>query len=446
MTHTPTDTHIVDIPTTNQVDEAAHGSYAAVLKNPTFLFLWLGQIASQLGDRIVFVIFVTLITAYYGDNDSYNSWLYIAFTIPAICLTAIAGVFVDRWPRQRVLVVTNLIRAAVVAVLPVLAPLGLLAIYTEAFAISAATQFFVPAESATIPAIVEKQNLIQANALFTTTMMASVIFGFALGDPLIEQFGLDNVHWAIVGLFIVAALLLTRVTIPKKEVAEHTNNHSSISNEIKAVFTELAEGWQYLISHPNLFRLMAQLAVVFSALVALCILFITFAKQYLYEDPNVAVRKFAYIISVSGIGLAGGALLASPLSKKMAENKLIATGLITCGIFLGLLLFTPTLANTPWADWPFIITDRIGWTYLLSLLMGTSAALAAIPLQTAIHQAIEPAMRGKMMGIQFTLLSTSSTLPIVIAGLGVTVIGLPPMLLAIAVLLAATGLWSLRRP
>ncbi len=117
MTHPPVDTHIVDIPTTEEIEQTTHGSYGAVLKNPAFLFLWLGQIASQLGDRIVFVIFVALITAYYGANDSYNSWLYIAFTIPAICLTAIAGVFVDRWPRQRVLVATNLIRAGVVAIL-----------------------------------------------------------------------------------------------------------------------------------------------------------------------------------------------------------------------------------------------------------------------------------------------------------------------------------------
>ncbi|MBY0402426.1 MAG: MFS transporter, partial [Cyanobacteria bacterium] len=96
--------------------------YRGVLENKNFLALWIGQILSQLGDRVVFVVFIAIIALYYGSEERYNSFLYIAFTIPAILLTAVAGVFVDRWPRRGVLVTTNILRALFVAFLPLVDP------------------------------------------------------------------------------------------------------------------------------------------------------------------------------------------------------------------------------------------------------------------------------------------------------------------------------------
>jgi MFS family permease len=92
--------------------------YRAIMKNGNFMALWIGQIFSQVADRIIFVVFISLIVRHFGPGDRYSSFLYIAFTIPAVLLTAIAGVFVDRWPRRAVLVITNLMRALLVALIP----------------------------------------------------------------------------------------------------------------------------------------------------------------------------------------------------------------------------------------------------------------------------------------------------------------------------------------
>ena len=62
-------------------------------------------------------LFIAAIATFFGSNDRYNSYLYVAFTIPAILLTAVAGVFVDRWNRRAVLVITNVLRAIFVAFL-----------------------------------------------------------------------------------------------------------------------------------------------------------------------------------------------------------------------------------------------------------------------------------------------------------------------------------------
>lgn len=426
------------------------GSYKALLTNQRFVFLWAGQIASQLGDRIVFVVFLALITTLYGTNDAYNSWLYIAFTIPAIALTAIAGVFVDRWSRRGVLVTTNLIRAGIIALLPWAASMGLWAIFAEAFLVSTATQFFVPAESATIPAIIKKENLMQANGLFTTTMMASVIFGFALGDPLIGALGLQSSHWAIVGLFLLASGLLTQVHLPSPQAIQPppaedpaTGDDYTPPTTVQGVLTELKEGLAYLRQKPTLLAFILKLAVVFSAVVALCILLITFSREYLYSDPQIAVRKFAYIISVSGVGMAIGAGLTTQLVKRVPQHVVIGLGCLMFSILLAGLLKVTAFASSNGPLWEYGLSNRVVYTDICALLMGVTVAMAAIPLQTAIHNAIEAGMRGKIMGIQFTILSTCSTLPILLAGIGVQYVGLGAMFIVIAGLVGATGVWSL---
>ncbi|MFO0174030.1 MAG: MFS transporter, partial [Aphanizomenon sp.] len=65
-------------------------------------------------------------------------------------------------------------------------PVGFLVILAVTFLVSTLTQFFAPAEQSAIPLVVKEQDLLSANSLYTTTMMASVIVGFALGEPVLS--------------------------------------------------------------------------------------------------------------------------------------------------------------------------------------------------------------------------------------------------------------------
>jgi hypothetical protein len=59
---------------------------------------------SQLADRVIFVVFVAVIASTFSTATKYQSFLYIAFTIPAMLLTAIAGVFIDKWNKKYTLI------------------------------------------------------------------------------------------------------------------------------------------------------------------------------------------------------------------------------------------------------------------------------------------------------------------------------------------------------
>lgn len=447
-----------------------------VLKNRAFLTLWLGQVFSQLADRIIFVVFIALITAYFGNNDRHNDYLYIAFTIPAILLTAIAGVFVDRWSRRAVLVTTNLLRAGLVALLPLAIHGPLMGVYMVAFLLSAVTQFFVPAEAATIPAIVPKSQLMAANSLFTTTMMASVIFGFALGDPLISVMGLEHVHWPLMGLFLLSAVALATIQIPgrsatqadPKLITAHTSSDSlqarvedaleetadavaSVRGAWGAFWSELGEGIGYMRERPLIVQSMLKLALLFSVMVVLCILFITFAKRFLYDDPQVAARKFAYIITMSGVGMGLGAVLVGKFGHHIRRSLLVFAGFAGMGaclfalaqiaqvspIAIGLRIPSVRLLGITTPDLAF--SARLVFTYSCTFLMGIGAAMVAIPLQALLHDIIPEDKRGKILGVQFTLLSTASTFPVLLAGVGVGALGVPGFLQALALPLSLVG-------
>lgn len=423
------------------------GSYRVVLKNKPFLALWLAQIFSQLGDRVCFVVFVAVIAQNIGNSTTYQSWLYVAFTIPAILLTVIAGVFIDRWNKKYTLIITNLFRAMLLLLLPFIDS-SLFGIYALAFMVSSITQFFVPAEAACIPMLVNKNQLLQANSLFTTTMMASIIFGFVLGDPLINMFGIDLVHYGISMLFFISALFLLFL--------KETKNLDEKPHESVGHFLEdLKQGLIYVKDTPIVLNGMIKLAILFSTVVALCILSISISTQMLYPDnPAYGAQKFVYIVAASGIGMVIGSFAVAKVFKARSKYMLIFSGFLLIGVSLSLLAFVEIASNKirfsiDYIDCifftikDFAISTRMVYTYIIAGIVGFGAALAAIPVQTILQTSIPENIRGKVFGVQFTLLSTSSTLPVLLAAFGADIIGVSAMLFIIGVPLSLFGIYNL---
>lgn len=446
-------------------------AWRLLFANQSFVGLWLGQLFSQLADRIIYVVFLAyLVQAQYVD-EAYTSYLYVAFTLPAIALTAVAGVFVDRVHKPTLLFVTNVVRALLVVALPWAASLGLLPLYGLAFALSCVTQFFVPAESAMIPTLVPKPLLTQANSLFTTTMMGSVIFGFALGDPLIHLVGLGEVHWAVGGLFTLAGvclLFLFRSAHPSmasnvEDTSPPTPTQpqprpSTVAETWHGFFDELKTGLAYIVAHKPVWQAMAKLALLFSAVVALCILCISFTKHFLYDNPLLAARKFAYLIAASGVGMAIGALTVGSLPQRLPRLLIVYTGMTILGVALVGLGCVPKIfpqmhtaglvfPALPWAPSHEVVvfSQRMLASYTCALMMGLGAAAVAIPLQALLHEVIPEHCQGKVLGVQFTLLSTSSTLPALFAGFGSQWLGVQTMFILTALPFVVWGAIGLCR-
>ena len=423
--------------------------YRAVLKNKSFLALWIAQIFSQLADRVIFVVFVAVIaTKFVSTSTAPQSFLYVAFTIPAVLLTAVAGVFIDKWNKKHILIVTNIGRAALIALLPLFSK-SLFGIYTLAFMVSAVTQFFVPAEASTIPATVKKHQLLSANSLFTATMMGSIIFGFVLGDPLINIFGLKEVYIAISSLFLLSTISLLFMKYKPTE-GEKTQHKT-----FKEFTDELKDGFAFIKSNSIILNAMLKLSALFSIIVMMCILAISISQQILYpHHAALGAQKFVYIVAFSGLGMVIGSLIVGKFFKK--QNKLLTTftGFTVIGfsmIFLTALKLIPQGLHIAIPEWhlagiyfeSFKFTLRMIYCYTFAALLGFGCAMSAIPVQTILHTNVPEAMRGKVFGVQFTLLSTSSTLPIIIAAYAADLIGVINILFLVGIPVALFGVWGI---
>src|SRR4051812_1334521 len=98
----------------NNGDADQGGGWRAVLGNRFFLYLWLAQILSQLAQNTISFVLIPQVGQLTKGSGSATAGVIVAFTVPAVLFSAVAGVFVDRASKKRVLVITNVARAVVV--------------------------------------------------------------------------------------------------------------------------------------------------------------------------------------------------------------------------------------------------------------------------------------------------------------------------------------------
>lgn len=404
-----------------QIEDPVHADqheirsgYLSLFHNKQFMSLWIAQIFSQLSDRAVFVLFVAVLTAQQmaGAEGSASgaaqltSLLYVAFTIPAVLLSPVAGVFVDRWSNRSVLVVSNLARGFFVSLisLPWVTKSPMLA-YSLAFLISIGSQFFGPAETSAIPRIVKKDDLYCANSLFFTTMMIALGFGFAVGDPVISEFGLARAHWAVAGSFFLAAALL--LMVPDNKPVKVTRD---------PWWEELRFGLEYISTNPHVFRAIIKITVLFSMIITLNIIAVGLAQQVLHIKPH----QFGYIVAAAGAGMGLGNFLVGHYGQRLRPTVLAYAGFTGMGLFMMLLgslgfissVFLPALGLPP-CSWQ---GGLMAVPLLLAMFVGASCAMVAVPTQSALQAAVPEELRGKVFAAQNTAMSAASTIPVILAG------------------------------
>ena len=373
-------------------------SFRNVLKNSQFVFLWTAQIFSQFSDKVLFLFMVDLVTKDQFSNSKV-SILTLVFTIPAVLFGSVAGVFVDRFNKKKIMIISNVFRSILVAMM--LLSNEHFYLYLLAFLVSTFTQFFAPAETSMIPDIVEKNDLMPANSLFTTTMLSSVVLGFALGAPIINKYGEFITGITISTMYLLSVLLLLLI----KSSSEKSKDEKKKEPFIK----EFKEGMFYVFKNKVILFSMIRLVIMFSAFAALSVLVIGFVNDILEIKPVY----FGYILAMAGIGMGLGALLTGKFGNRIGKNALIFNGFIFSGISLIVLANTSAISNLlGFENQNF----KIFFAFFTALITGFSASLCVIPLQTLLQEITEESMRGKVFGVQNMAVNTAMTVPMALSG------------------------------
>ncbi len=393
--------------------------FQALLKNKPFLALWSGQLLSQVADKVFFILLIALLENYQpavGMKNSMRSTLMLAFTLPAILFGSAGGIFVDRFGKKQVLVASDVIRGLLTLAIPWL-PKEFLILLVITFVISTVTQFFAPAEQAAIPLLVRRENLMAANALFTTTMMGALIVGFAVGEPLLSfarTWGKDYGREIFVGgLYLLAAGIMQ--LIPFKEKT------SAAGGATVHPWSDFKAGLRYLQKNRLVWNAMLQLTILYSVFAALTVLTIDLAAEI-----GLKSTQFGFLLAASGVGMVFGAAILGHWGDRFHHKPLPLFGFLSMAFVLAVFSFINEL-----------------WLGLgLSALLGIGASLIGVPMQTLIQQQTPPQMHGKVFGFQNNAVNIALSAPLAITGPLTDAIGLRNVLLGMSILVCVVGVWA----
>ena len=226
----------------------------ATLRQRNFALLWFGGLISLIGDRAMFIGLEFYVFQQTGSTLRMAA-LFTAYYLPMVLFGSVAGVFVDRWDRRRIMIITNLLQACVMPLLfLVRSGEWLWLVYLVAFVQSSASIFFGPAESAIVPNLVEEEHLVPANALGNLNNTISRLAGPPIGGILFALCGLGGVVIVDSASFLIAAALIALMSVPSRPAAAQ-GGEADVTGEVVSSWVQVWREWREglrLVRHDRL--------------------------------------------------------------------------------------------------------------------------------------------------------------------------------------------------
>ena len=435
-------------PIAPKVPETVTGETLAVLQNRRFSALWLAQSATQVGANMV-LFGLTVHIAERTGSTSAVSLMILTFLVPAVVFSAIAGVYVDRYDRRLILIVTNLLRA-VAFLLMVVVDDRLALLYLLNILVSTVTTFFAPAEAAMIPVLVERRQLLAANGIFTFTLQASFMVGFALLGPLVVNLTGVQVLLLSVSLlyFVAAGLCFTLPSYaPPQAGLSATEAFGQVEAAVAGTVAQLREGVVYIRANHTIFWSLTYLAITASLIGVLGVLGPAFAQEALGLGP----KDFVVVVLPLGLGIVMGILLLNSYGRLLPRRRVIEGGLLVVAITLALLSIAGPISRflSARADTGIIdigpVVSLLAIVVLLAFVAGISYVFVAVPSQTQLQEELPEEVRGRVFGVLNMLVSIASFLPIILVGPIADFIGAPVVILGCSVVVGIAGVASILR-
>lgn len=359
-----------------------------LLVNNQFLYLWLGQGISILGD---WVAFTALTLHVYNITGSATSLavLTIMRSLPILLFGPLAGIVVDRFSRRRIMLLSDIARAVLIALIPFTTTFSQIAVIT--FLMATISTFFQPALMALTPDLVKKDQLVEANSTLFSVSNLMMIVGPAIGGVIVGFGGADLAFWFDAATFLASALAIFFI-VEKWQKADT----AQAKQGVPLWFKDLAGGLGYIVRQRAVAVMTIEMMIMALGLVSVTVLEVIFVKSVL----GAGDEGYGLLLSVAGIGALIGSLLAGPLGKMGSASALFCW----TGILGGLTFFL--YANIPYFPVTLVIV----------LLQMGIFSVGQVVAQALMQQFVPEELRGRV----FSLIISGYT---IIRVLGVTIWG-----------------------
>ena len=344
------------------------GERLGVLRLRDFRRVFLAQSVSVFGDGITPVALTFAVLGLTGSGTDLGLVL-AAQSLPLAALALVGGVWADRLPRQKVMITSDLIRAAVQAVAAVLLLSGVARVWQLALlaaAHGAAEAFFRPAAGALLPQIVPGASLQKANALMGMSDNFGWMVGPAVAGTLVAVFGAGGAIAVDSATFIVSAVFLAGVRPP-----------AVVKTRAAQTFVaELRDGWREVRSRTWLWVMLLRVCLVLCLVIAP---FQVLGPLGLTEQGYTAAA-WGWITAVFSLGMLIGAAVALRYRPRRPMVTVTLTGATAV-----LSPLTLALGGGPWA---------LG---AVQGLRGVTVGVLVAVWNTALQLEVEPDALGRVV-------------------------------------------------
>ena len=420
---------------TGILGRASRHPYVRLALKGSFSALWVGQLISLLGDRVHQIAIAALILRLTDNSPIALAAVFIAASIPNLILGPIAGTFVDRWDHQETMVVSDLLRAAMVLLIPLAAVSNFLFVYPLLFLITSVSLFFRPARTAIMPRIVRSQDLLAANSATWIAETFADIGGYPLAALFVAFLGeaLPLAFWIDAVSYVASAVLIGSMAVPRlrRRGRRGVEAGADASTEPKPDFRrEMLEGWHFLRHETVLLANTIQGVVGQFAIGATIAITALYATVSLDRGNVAAMAAYGFLETGVGVGNLIGGFAVGLIGARLAKGRMVIAGYTTWGICVAALGLTRSL--------PLAI----------GLLAATGVAnmIFVIPSQTLFQQRTPQELIGRVVGFRIMLVFGSMTLAMAVAGLLATVTGPAAVMTILGTVTIVSGLAGLFVP
>lgn len=254
---------------------------------------------------------------------------FALLVLPYSLVGPFAGVLLDRWKRQRVLVIANLVRSLLVLVTATLVAADVTgpAFYVSALSVLSVNRFFLSALSASLPHVVPEDEIVLANALSTTSGTVTAIVGGGIGYLVRAIAGRDDAGVATILIvasvvYILSALLALR--IPRDLLGPDPDDERPETAEaLRRVARGIADGGRHLWSHRRAGHAMAAIASHRFFYGLSTISGVLLYRNYFNDpaDTDAGLRGLATVFAAGGIGVVVGAAITPRAARRYSEER-----------------------------------------------------------------------------------------------------------------------------
>ncbi len=380
-----------------------------VLKNQSFLKLWIGQIVSNIGDEVAFFGIGVLVVFSWNGSALDLSIVMASSLLPVLIFGPFVGVFVDRWNKKYTMIAADLIRAFLALFFILCSSVMQLAIVV--FLLATVSRFFYPARVSIIPEIMGEKNLVEANSFSQMTYMLSVILGPVIATPMIYILGYTWIFIFDSASYLFSAFMIFIMQYkPKKR------------REMKKPLEELVEGLKYIWENPTVRLLILIFSTVMLFVGGLNVAF----SIYIRDIVHLGVGGYGALEVLFGVGTVVGSVSTGFIAGKMKAGKMVLVGILGIGSMILMLGVFPN----PWIALIF-------GGFMIGYFVGYLNAPA-----TAIFQkAVKENFRGRVFSAQGAIIQGATLLSIIIIGMLIEYFGLIPIIIFSASVLIALSLY-----